>query len=349
MCQLRVTDLLGGYLPLFAAAAGNGWKPSRHRTFIDLFAGTVTNKERYTERVVESSPTLALAAEPPFTHMILGELGTKAKNLRLWLQDSEPPVPAWSVFDGDSNQTISDMFAWWRGQGTCRSGPHLGATLAYIDPDGLQAAWDTVETIARFGMEKCHDETCYVRPRRIEQLILLPTGSMRRALPRNGKIKSHNETKVDRLFGTGQWRDIYADQVDGLLDDDDSWLLYVDLYRRRLLDLGYKHVVAVETRNTRNVMLYHMVFATDHAKGNEIMERVLEQARELLPRMMKIDIERSKRRGMDSLFPELHNEMRAIAAEPERYARLLVEEPRPYGPGSGRLPIVGPAQRSLFG
>lgn len=339
--------LLGGYLPLFAEAAGAGFRPSEHRTYFDLFAGGLDNVERFTNRKVPSSPALAVEADPPFTHLAFGERPKKAAELQSWLQVTNPSA-AWKVFPGDSNQTITAMLDWWRTIGDCRTGPRLGAALAYVDPDGMQADWTTVKALAQTGLQHCSSARCFRRQRRTELLILFPTGSMRRGISPNGEMKDGAPGNVTRVLGTTRWKEVHDDQVDDVLSGDDSWLYYVELYRGQLLGLGYEHVSAIEIRTTKNVMLYHMVFASDHAKGGEIMERVMDQACRKLPQMIDADKTRARYPGMEPLFPDLYDEIRTVAADPARYARLLTGNPRLYEPGSGQLPSVTPIQGQLF-
>ncbi len=333
--------ILGGYLPRFAQAGSS----SEHRTFIDCYAGSVENIERGTGRVIESSTSLAFQTRPEFSHLLVFELAEKAEALRQTLRSAYPDR-MFEVFPGDVNSEIRTGLKWWQDQGTAKSGPHLGQALAYLDPDNHgQLAWDTVERIARFASVRGPNGE-YRRRRPPEQLILLPTGTLRRQLPTakgSSRASTSEVRKATHLFGTDQWLTIYGDQRKGVLNGDDGWRWYVELFRHQLKDLGYRHVAAIETRNTRNVMQYHLVFASSHLAGRSIMQSVMEQASRVLPEKLREDRERFTRPGQTSLFDHLHHELEAIAASPESYACLMTETPEMYQPGSGaKVPVERP-------
>jgi hypothetical protein len=182
----------------------------------------------------------------------------------------------------------------------------------------------------------------FKRKNRIELLVLFPTGPMRRQLPQLGKPEAAEAQKapIDRMFGDQSWRPIYLAQRDGLTTGEDSWLHYVELYRLRLLGLGYKHTAAIEVRNTNNVVLYHMVFATGHPAGARIMGAILEKARQVLPQM--VNEEREARRSSDQrLFEQDLNELETVANDPARWAKLYDQEPTPFD--ASRLPTASTA------
>jgi len=324
--------LLGGYLPLFARAATR----SDHRTFIDCFAGVSRNVERDTGREIKSSPRQALEATPPFTHLLGFELPGNAAGLQADL-DAEFPGRAIKIIAGDANGKIGEGLQWWFDQRKGLRGPYLGAALAYLDPNSMELAWSTVETLARFGLTPpCAG--AWVRPRPIEQLILFPTGPLKRTLPQRGKAAAAPSAcaKVDKLFGDDSWRPIYDDQRAGVIGGEDSWSHYVNLYRHQLLQLGYSHTAAIEVRNTRRVVLYHMVFATGNQAGKAIMSAVMSRARQVLPQLLEEERQRRRtRKDETSLFAseEWETELSAAAADPAKYARLLTHEPQLYTPG----------------
>ncbi len=328
--------LLGGYLPLFTRAS----QSAPHRTFFDLFAGATENVQRLTHRAVMSSPRLALQCAPPFTHVVLFEQPDRAERLAAALV-GEFPGRTIHVVPGDCNDQLVNGLAWWEGQGTATSGPVLGPTLAYLDPNSLQLNWATVERLATFRMRPRRGKE-FVRSRPIELLVLFPTGAMRRTLPQPPRTEADDAAKsrVDRLFGGTDWRAIYEDQRAGNIVGEGSWLNYVEQYRYGLSQLGYEHTAAIEVRNTRNVVLYHMVFATAHTAGKKIMSAVMNRAREVLPRM--IDEELRLRREQPALSTLFEDEdevaVQAAAADPSRYAKLIDGPPSPYVPGPKEPP-----------
>jgi three-Cys-motif partner protein len=201
-------------------------------------------------------------ADPPLTHALFFELPEVAGPLEVALRE-EFPNRDLHVIGGDCNQRITEGLDWLRCQGTATTGPQLGPVFALLDPDSMQLEWSTVETLARWSGKLTPND--YSRRRPVELLVLFPTGAFRRSMPiQAGTTEATSGTKadMDRLFGNDQWRTIYDSQRSGAIEGEDSWLWYVHLYRRGLLNLGYTYTSAIEVRNTLNVIQYHLVFAT---------------------------------------------------------------------------------------
>lgn len=325
--------VLGGYLSLFLRVGSS----SVHRTFIDCFAGSVENRERGTGRAIDSSTTLAFRAQPEFTHLVLFELDGKAAQLDTALR-SQYPDRRFAVIAGDVNVKIREGLRWLRNQGDSFRGPHKGQAIAYLDPDNHgQLAWDTIKDIAGFCREGGFlNEPLRERP--VELLILLPTGTMRRELPvahGTSFASTAAVNKVTRLFGTQDWLHIYNDQRRGVIFGDESWQWYVDLFRYRLKELGYDHVSAIEIRNTKNAMLYHLVFASGHTAGRALMNHVMEHASRVLPQKLQEERKAKALANQPSLFDGLEEELEAVAASPQSYAVMFRDAPKKYESGMG--------------
>ena len=337
--------LLGGYLPLFAKAAQTGF----HRTFIDCFAGSTINLERDTRRAIASSPRIALGVNPQFTHLLLFERPRKARQLEKTL-NTEFPNRSIRVMPGDCNLEIDNGLNWLKSQGNdANYGPHLGPAIAYLDPDKLDLAWTTVIRLASYLREPQHQGQ-YVRMRPIEQLILFPTGPLKRALPQSPKRRAKPSviSKVGRFFGTDEWQRIYDAQRAEQITGESSWLWYLDLYRCRLMELGYPHTSAIEVCNTKKVVLYHMVFATAHIAGQNIMTALQEEARRILPQMITEERRRRLEEGAPCLFPQDDATLTSIADDPSQFARLITEEPRRFQPTEIPLTDAHKKQMNLF-
>jgi three-Cys-motif partner protein len=276
------SNLLGVYLKEFTKAC----KKAPHVSFLDCFAGTATSQDHQGDTFT-SSPRIALQTNPEFTDLVFFELPENAIELESALR-TEYPSRSFTVLGGDCNATIRDGLSWLRDRGTRISGPQLGPAIAFLDPDEVQLAWSTVEAIARWDGRR--DAGDFVRKGKTEQLILFPTGPLRRRLPVQAGSHEASEkirAEVDDLFGNSDWRSIYDAQRAGRISGEDSWMHYVEQYRLGLTQLGYDYTSAIEVRNTRNVVLYHMIFATNHFAGRKIMKAVLNRAKSELPAMVK--------------------------------------------------------------
>ena len=334
--------VLGAYLPMFLRAA----KSSRHRVFIDCFSGSTRNIDRAGHEV-RASPRVALQATDGevtgFTHLLFFELASEALELEHSLRKAYPNR-RFRVVPGDCNLTVPEGLAWLKSEGGPWSGPHLGATLAYLDPDALELRWSTVETVAGWCTTAPAGE--FTRRNRVELLILFPTGPLRRTLPQKGKraASEGQRLQVDMLFGNDEWRQIYQAQRDGRVVGEDSWLHYVDLYRLGLKRLGYRYTSAIEVRNTKRVVFYHLVFATSNRAGQDIMSAVQQMARQILPRMIAAE-QRRRAKGEPSMFDEEDDELIEIASDPASWASYFNYEPVPFNREQYAPP---PEQMTLF-
>ena len=179
----------------------------------------------------------------------------------------------------------------------------------------------------------------------VELLILFPTGPFRRSMPikpRTIEASERGKEDVDSLFGNQEWRPIYAAQRSGAIDGESSWLWYVHLYRRGLLNLGYKYTSAIEVRNTSEVVQYHLIFATANKTGSKVMKDVLGRARQILPAMVAEE-KRARTAGADRLFEEEDFDLDRYVLEPDRWAYFTDEDPPSFDPS--RHPRPPEAQR----
>lgn len=334
--------ILGSYLPLFTRA-GSG---SLYRTFIDGFAGSALNVERHTGREVRSSPEIALSVDPQFTHVMLFELPKNATSLEQKLR-AQYPGREIKVFGGDCNERLQEGFDWWKQQGTAPNRhPHLGQTLAYFDPNNnLDLKWSTVRNVAKFDTERVAPGQM-IRQRPIELLILFPIWGLRNRLfvkPGTARVADENAEVVSGLFGCDDWLDIYNDQRQGVFSDGDAaWRWYVELYRRQLQQLGYQHVMAIETRNTKNVMQYHLVFASANDAGGQLMRAVMSNARTILPKKLSEERERKRNSPGQDRLPGLERELEEMQVAPEQCVSMMSHDPLSYEAGSGLMVPIDP-------
>lgn len=110
--------------------------------YVDLFAGPGICRIRETGRRIPGSPLIAMLAAKPFSQVLLVEkdphlaAACRTRVRRI----ASLPVP--TVFEGDSNDRVIDVV---------RSIPRGALTLAFVDPEGLDARWETIATLAGAG------------------------------------------------------------------------------------------------------------------------------------------------------------------------------------------------------
>lgn len=270
--------ILRSYLPAFLNASKG--KASEF-VYLDAFAGEGHGTSRLTGKAFPGSARIALDVDVAggFTKLRYFEQANRATELEQRLRAGYPHRDI-KVYGGDCNQTIATALDELR---PLRWAP----TFAFIDPDGMELAWDTLELLAAH-------KTGYKKPGagpeyKVELWLLFPTQGLIRTLALDdAKLLPSHEGGVTRLFGTDDWRFIYGPRRAGRLTAADAKEEYVNLMRWRLVhDLGYAKTHPFELKNTAGGTIYHMIFATDNAAGDKIMADIYTAAAKKIPAMRR--------------------------------------------------------------
>jgi len=243
--------ILESYLAAFASACkkAGGWYG------LDLFAGPGLNWSQTRDCERNGSPIIALEAKSPRATKVVAAESFK-KSYEALLGRTERYGDRIQVFNDDANRIAAAMLA---------AIPRAAPTFAFLDPEGSELDWKTVEALA--SHKRDHS------PTKIEQLILFPTdtGFMRLA-------PGHPDL-VTRIFGNEDWLETYERRHAGQLSADDARSEYVGLYADGLRRLGYKIVLDRQIFKSTGQPMYFLIFATDHDAGERIMNHCFDQVR----------------------------------------------------------------------
>lgn len=243
--------ILKEYLSRFAEActSAGGWYG------LDLFAGTGLNWSTTRDEPIDGSALIALKATAPVaTKVVMAEKHPEAFEA---LTARTAPYGSRAVcINDDANRAIGDMLS---------VVPNRAPAFAFLDPEGSELEWETVEAIA--------DHKRNHSPNKIEQLILFPTdmGFVRLA-------PDHPEL-VTRIYGHDRWREIFERRIAGKITADEARGEYVRLYAEGLRGLGYATVLDRQITKANRAPMYFLIFATDHDAGERIMDSVFDQVR----------------------------------------------------------------------
>jgi three-Cys-motif partner protein len=207
--------------------------------FVDLYAGPGRARVRSTGAVVDGSPLIALKhGAAPFTKVIACELDPgNAAALRARVAPfGERAV----VIEGSCHDRIGAVVA---------EIPASGLNFALIDPYSLDQL--DFETISRLAAVE-----------RMDMLIHFPTMDAKRNWGQG------SEARLTKALGTEAWRDRVRKPRDVTRA--------IDVLRDRLQAFGYtgQDVRSVEVRNSTGGVLYHLVYASKHKKGDEIWQSI---------------------------------------------------------------------------
>jgi three-Cys-motif partner protein len=295
---------LEDYLHRFTTASHGR---SREIVYLDLFAGQPSNFVRTTGRRIDGSPLLALRTHPRFTRLAFGELPPRAARLEAELIAAHPGDDRFTVYPGDSNQTVHQML-------DDLADVRWAPTFAFIDPDGPDCHWSTLEALARHKPLTSRSK--------VELWILFPTMFMRQLPLRDPHgPRPQDMDQIDRMYGTDQWELIYQARLADEIDGSQARAEYINLMRWRLQNtLGYRETHPIDIPNEQGRPIYTMIFATDHDAGTRIMSSLYRKMAGEFP-AMRLHAARIRRRrrleqeGQFDLFGSAYDE---DLTDPER-------------------------------
>lgn len=286
-------DLLRDYLDAFVRASSG----QRERIYLDAFAGQGAGFSRATREEFKGSARIAIETRAPgFTKVRLFEKGRRAEELRQTLAQDYPGRDV-LVYEGDCNETIPVALAQL-------VGVRWAPTFAFLDPDGMQLAWDTLRVLADHkrgyrwqGSSK--------REYKVELWMLFPIQGLVRSLAlEGGPLDESDARRATRLFGVDDWRPTYELRRAGLIDGKEARGRYLNLMRWRLeSELGYSETHPLEVKNSQGASLYYMILATDHEAGARIITDLYGKAAGAFPAMRQAALDRSTGQGSFAFGP----------------------------------------------
>lgn len=273
-------DILGSYLPAFVRAS----KRAGLTIYLDLFAGRIENFRKDTGSVLAGSSVRALRVTPPIDHLVFFELAAHASQLRASLE-VQFPGRQFRVYEGDCNIRIGDAL-------TDLSSYNWAPTFAFVDPDGLDVRWTTIEAVSSFKRSN--------KPK-AELWLLVPTPAFPRMLGLRGEQGQRTAELLTTFYGTDDWLAIHQRRLNNSYSAEEARFQYVNLMRWRIEHvLGYRYTHYLELKNVSGSTVYHMVFASDHDTGNKIMRDVYASAARRIPAMRSEALEmRRQTRALD--------------------------------------------------
>lgn len=259
---LQKLEVLLLYLPAFAKAC----KDARGGTYVDGMAGAGVDRLENAKPkplLVWGSPLLALRTRPPIQQFIFMDMNKR--NVAALEERSNVFGRRALVRQGDVNVDLAPLVR----SEISRSAP----CFCFLDPFGPQLKWQTVRNLARLPRAR----------RKVELMILFPLDmALLRLLPVSQPLATKEESRVSEMFATSEWWQTYQARLRGEIEPWTARASYLELYRRDLKALGYKHVISrgVEAWRGAGVQrqpMYHLFFATDDDTGDKIMRDIFKR------------------------------------------------------------------------
>lgn len=215
--------------------------------YVDLFAGPGICRSKETQERLPGSPLIAANAPKPFRRILLIEKDSKSaaaceQRLREFDADERS-----RVFTGDCNKLIHELVTHI---------PDGALTIAFIDPTGLHAEFETIRVLSSRG--------------RVDLLILFADAL---DIVRNVETYSRQpNSKLDRFLGPDcNWRDRWL-----RLNSHDSSTVrtfFADIYTEQLQrHLGYRRF-GDQVISMKSQPIYRLVYASKHDRGLDFWEK----------------------------------------------------------------------------
>ncbi len=256
--------LLEKYLSAYVKAT-QSLRARGNITYVDLFSGPGSNRNRDTGDIIDGSPVIALKLYPGFSRFVFVESDRHNwDSLQIRVSQLGRAREVDTIY-GDCNQKIDEII---------KKIPTDGPCFVFLDPAAPVLDWTTVSRIANLRVG--------YRKRRPEQFILFPYDmGLVRMLPRDEEPESvWGSYTRDQISGvmpdSSKWRAVHLARRQGLIDAQEQRRRFLYLYWMGLNELGYQFVLQPRLIKTRNGhRLYDLYFVSDNETGGKIMGSVI--------------------------------------------------------------------------
>jgi three-Cys-motif partner protein len=221
--------------------------------YIDLFAGPGKNLLP-DGRIIAGSPLLALNQTYSFDRYFFSDIepaNIDALKQRCALQNAPNPKITFRV--GNANEIVKQVLKDIKLIDKPITDKWSSLNLAFLDPEGLELHWETVEKLAS---------------RRTDMIIYYSQMGISREAPR--EIQQQPPSTIDLFFGDTGWRKIYQEHQRGKEVFLHRALL--DYYKSKLRAFGYKVNDPLPEPmfiNSKNAPLYRLLFVCKSPLGNK--------------------------------------------------------------------------------
>ncbi len=238
------------YIHRLAVIFSTGMKNiKRYRCFIDLFAGPGLCVAEEGQAEFPGSPLQAIEVPDRFTHYLFNDINPSsiaALRSRVANLDS-PPTPIY--FTQDCNRVVPELR---------KALPPASQSLelAVIDAWGWEMSFDAVASLTR--------------GRRMDIIVTFPIGFIKRNW-------NKDLIRLDKFLGGDAYKEAFVEAMER--SDGTASRILLDYYEGHLKEIGYNYPNDyVWIPNTKQVKLYHMVFASKHARGDDFWQKIIQRS-----------------------------------------------------------------------
>jgi len=234
-----------------------------YHLYVDAFAGAGVHKSKKSGELVEGSPSIAVATDPPFKEYHFIDLnGQKVDHLRS-LFGGRSDV---EIHHGDCNEIMLRTILPKIQYRDYRRG------LCVLDPYGLHLNWDVIQAI---GASKA-----------IDMFLNFPIADMNRNVfwhhPEG--VAQSDIKRMTAFWGDESWRNASRKPVRmlwGMEDEKTDNETVAEAFRERLRNVGgFMHVPApLPMRNSVGATVYYLFFASPKPVAQDIVTHIFKKYR----------------------------------------------------------------------
>ena len=220
--------------------------------YVDLFAGAGICTLKESKKRIPGSALIAANTNKPFSKIIACEERPEYADACRDRLERTPVAKRCHVLTGDCNQLVGQI---------AEKIPRNALTLAFVDPKGLDAQFDTIATLSQRG--------------RIDFVFLFADAY---DIVRNVRLydQQGKASKLDQVLGPGtNWRDQWEQLTNRTSDKVRK--LFADIYQNQLRrHLGYTHF-GEKTMSGTQGPLYRLIYASKHDRGLDFWQKALKK------------------------------------------------------------------------
>lgn len=231
------------YLNIVSTAMKAKWP---ELIYLDLQAGPGKNRIGKKE-ILLGSPLIALTLQNPFTRYYFNEKDpflASALKERIKASSHADKV---TVYEQDVNQAVESICK------DIKKYENKALNVAFLDPEGLEVHWSSVEKLARF--------------KRMDLIITFSTSGVLRSAGKNF------ENAINSFYGNNDWIEDIS-----MSDRRKKRRALINRYLSQLKKFGYhidenptglEEYHDISFKNTRGAEVYSLIFASKNRLGNK--------------------------------------------------------------------------------
>ena len=234
---------------IFNVGMQHKWKT---RYYVDLFAGPGLCRVRGSNTEIDGSPIVSVKSKPGFTHHYFADESADAlRALERRVSDLLPPTEASTqYYVGSADHIVARVI---KDLPAARSS--LG--LALFDPWGWDFSFDTLADVSA--------------GRNLDLVINFPIGFIKRNWMKN-------LSKLDEFMGGATYKGGFRAAMRKEASGELPTRVLLNAYSIALARIGYQHTRDhVVVSNTKNLPLYHLVFASKNERGADFWDKVTQR------------------------------------------------------------------------